>query len=369
MFLIDKYQLESNKIVYHKKILERLINWKNINQEIDFNNKDEFIELLRQKYNNENSFNNLPNLLFYGSKKNNIMDLINHFLIEIFDESINDLKKVTYEIKGYGSGNTEVDILQSNYHIIIEPKNNGFDKYLIQEVVKEYAKEQSLQFFKTKKKFKIVVINTIDNLSFYAQTYLRRTMEKYINNCKFFLISNQLSNTIEPLRSRCVSIKIPVPSDITIMNLILDISLKEKLNLTHQDCMNILQKCDGDINKVFWLIEIHHLGLEYLEPWKIYLKKIISYLSKINKNTKPNEINQILLKSRDIFYNIFISNIDVIDIIKELMINLTKLDLSPETRYNIIDETTKHEYRLKIGKRHIIHLESYLINIIQILIN
>ena len=34
----------------------------------------------------------------------------------------------------------KVMINQSRYHIIIEPNNNGFDKYLIQEIIQEYAK-------------------------------------------------------------------------------------------------------------------------------------------------------------------------------------------------------------------------------------
>ena len=35
---------------------------------------------------------------------------------------------------------TKVLIKQSNHHIIIEPNNNGFDKYLIQEIIQDYAK-------------------------------------------------------------------------------------------------------------------------------------------------------------------------------------------------------------------------------------
>ena len=75
-------------------------------------------------------------------------------LLEIYDESVHNIKEVKYTIVGYGNSKTKVDIKQSNYHIIVEPNNNGFDKYLIQEIVQEYARRQMLNIFKTKENLK-----------------------------------------------------------------------------------------------------------------------------------------------------------------------------------------------------------------------
>ena len=144
----------------------------------------------------------------YGPPGGGKGHLVNMLLEKIYDKSVNNIKEVEYTVVGYGNSKTKVDIKQSNYHIIVEPNNNGFDKYLIQEIVKEYARRQMLNIFRTKKKFKVVLVDTVDNLSYYAQASLRRTMEKYVNNCKFILLSHQLSNVIEPLRSRCLCIRI-----------------------------------------------------------------------------------------------------------------------------------------------------------------
>ena len=131
-------------------------------------------------------------------------------------------------INGYGNTKTKVNIKQSKYHIIIEPNSNGFDKYLIQEIIQDYAKIELLNILKYKKLFKIVVINKIDNLSYYAQASLRRTMEKYANTCKFIFICDQLSKIIEPLRSRCLLIRVPLPTNNQIMETLLHISIKKK---------------------------------------------------------------------------------------------------------------------------------------------
>ena len=112
-----------------------------------------------------------------------------------------ELQDVEYTISGYSNTKTKVFIKQSKYHIVIEPNNNGFDKYLIQDIIQDYARSQILNICKKMKLFKIVVIDKIDNLNYYAQASLRRTMEKYANTCKFIFISNQLSKIIEPLKN------------------------------------------------------------------------------------------------------------------------------------------------------------------------
>ena len=73
-----------------------------------------------------------------------------------------ETKDIEYVINGYSNSKEKVVIKQSKYHIIIEPNNNGFDKYLIQEIIQEYAKSKNLDIFKYKKTFKVVIINKID---------------------------------------------------------------------------------------------------------------------------------------------------------------------------------------------------------------
>ena len=151
-------------------------------------------------------------------------------LENIYDKSVHQIKKVKYTVLGYGNTKTKVDkYRQSNYHIIIEPNNNGFDKYLIQEIVQEeYTKKTNVKYFlKQEKNLKMILID-YDNLSYYAQASLRRTMEKYVNNCKFILINHQLSKVIEPIRSRCLCIRVPLPSE-TVFETLFKIASKEIL--------------------------------------------------------------------------------------------------------------------------------------------
>ena len=140
-------------------------------------------------------------------------------------------------------------IKQSKHHIIIEPNSNGFDKYLIQEIIQDYAKTELLNIMRYKKLFKIVVINKLDNLSYYAQASLRRTMEKYSDTCKFIFICDQLSKIIEPIRSRCILFRTILPTNEQIFESILKIEKEENLNLNFDDYNNIIKKSDNKIIK------------------------------------------------------------------------------------------------------------------------
>ena len=61
------------------------------------------------------------------------MELI--LLENIFGKKNIKTKDVEYTIMGYGNSKSKVKIKQSKYHIVIEPNSNGFDKYLIQEII------------------------------------------------------------------------------------------------------------------------------------------------------------------------------------------------------------------------------------------
>lgn len=55
----------------------------------------------------------------------------------------------------------------------------------------------------------MVVLNEVDRLTRDAQNALRRTMEKYMSTCRLILCCNSSTRVIEPLRSRCLSIRVP----------------------------------------------------------------------------------------------------------------------------------------------------------------
>ena len=56
------------------------------------------------------------------------------------------------------------------------------------------------------------MLTEVDRLSRQAQAALRRTMEKYSGSCRLILVCDNQSKIIDPVRSRCLGIRVGAPS-------------------------------------------------------------------------------------------------------------------------------------------------------------
>ena len=375
MFIIDKYNIETiNDIILHKNIYNKLVIGSNIN---NINKLEEFNEIIQSKsyekideFHNKKSkiyanYESMPNLLIHGPAGCGKHTLIKLLLMDIFDESINDTFTETYYIKGYGNTIVDIDIEQSKYHIIIEPNNTGFDKYLIQEIVKEYAKKKIINVSYNKYPYRVVVINNIDNLHYYAQTSLRCNMEKYHKTCRFILCASNTSKIIDPIISRCLDIRIPSPTIDDMLNLIYLILLNEKILISRKKIDNIIKAGEFNIKKTLWILQMSLYNINDFElSWKKSLDKLIDIMIEFKKPIITILNDKLITTTRTILYNIFTTNIPCIDILHEIINKIIKSNqFDTQLLYIILQISSEIETRLNKGKRSIIHLDSLMCKI------
>ena len=274
MFLIDRYSHLINNSQFNDEILNNIYD-----QVLNSTSKLEKLKKTKGIKNKidiiKASPNNLSNMIFYGKKGNSKEIIVKKLLEKIFGKKDTKIDLVEYEICGYGNVKTKVNIKQSKYHIVIEPNNNGFDKYLIQEVVKKYSNTEILNITKRSKQLKFVVINKIDKLSEYAQASLRRTIELVSDKCKFIFISDQLSRIIEPLRSRCILYRVPVLTHKMIFKIILQICISEKIKISSNKINEIIRTSDNMINISIWNLELYKNSFDYKKNWKLLLNELV----------------------------------------------------------------------------------------------
>lgn len=375
MFLVDKYNNDSNYITCHQPIIDKIINSFDAHHQI-YNNIESILNLPDDKFHKVINdleygtwrYSNFQHLIVYGQVGCGKDFLVNRLLERIYSKAGIELKEYEYTVTGYSNTKTKIMIKQSKHHIIIEPNSNGFDKYLIQEIIQDYAKSELLNILKHRKLFKIVIINKIDNLSYYAQASLRRTMEKYSNTCKFILISDQLSKIIEPLRSRCLMIRIPLPTEEQLLETLLHISDKENINISYKKLHEIIKKADNRVNNAICLLEMHKYGITYDNNWELLIDNIIYMIldTTINNNKK---LYSTMKKIREQFYILFITNISTQMMIRKIMMKLIEKIDNINLRYNIIEITSIFEQRFNQGTRHIIHIEAYVTQLIKLFTN
>lgn len=382
MFLVDKYNINDiDDIIIHKNIYRNLVIGSNYNHRlhdlnklkkiIDSKSYDEINSYHYSKQNIYKNYESMPNLLIHGPLGSGKHTLIKLLLKDIFDDTINDLFTETYYIKGYGNTVVDVEIEQSKYHLIIEPNNTGFDKYLIQEIVKEYARKKIINVSYNKYPFRIVLINNVDNLNYYAQTSLRCTMEKYHKTCRFILCGTQISKIIEPIKSRCLDVRIPAPNKDDMINLVYHILLNEKKIIPRYKIDKIIDAGGFNIKKTLWILEMFLYKIsDYELQWKKSLNKLIDLMIEFKYPNTIHLNDKLIRTTRDILYNIFTTNISGIETLYEIINKVIESNqFDTDLLHMIIQTSSETEIRLNKGKRSIIHLDAFMCKVYKLIYN
>ncbi|XWV25215.1 putative replication factor C small subunit [Tupanvirus deep ocean] len=337
MFLFEKYRPTNIKdFLFNKEILEQLMHIAS--------NED------------------IPHIIISGPPGGGKKTLVKFFLEALYDSDVNVLSKMKYNING-SSTKKEIEIMQSNYHIIIEPTNTNHDKYILQEIIKQYAMHKSFNIFKTKRKFKTIVIYNIENLANNSQSALRRTMELYAKTCRFVMVCNNLSKIFDPLRSRCRTFCVPLPSMNDISNVISHISLMEDIKLTEDEMDFILTNSNNSLKKAIWILD----SMRLKSNSTITLDEVFTIVVDLILSVRGGK-NVVKIFDDDIrtnIYNILITNIKGSEIITTLMDQLIKKIDDDEVNARIIQCASEAEYNLIHGRRDIIHIDYFVTGVMK----
>ncbi|PNY14594.1 replication factor C subunit 3-like protein [Trifolium pratense] len=251
---------------------------------------------------------------------------------------------------GSRSIDLELTTLSSANHIEMTPSDAGFqDRYIVQEIIKEMAKNRPIDT-KGKKGFKVLVLNDVDKLSREAQHSLRRTMEKYSAYCRLILCCNSSSRVTEAIRSRCLNI----------VEVLQFIGKKEGLILPSSFAARIAEKSNRNLRRAILSFETCRVqqypftDKQTIPPmdWEEYISEIAS---DIMKEQSPKRLFQV----RGKLYELLINCIPPEIILKRLLYELLR-KLDAELKHEVCHWAAYYEHRMRLGQKAIFHIEGTL---------
>jgi len=197
---------------------------------------------IKNKLNYFHEIHKIPNILFHGPSGSGKRTIVHEFINKIYNNNRENIKSfVMYVNCSHGKGIK-----------------------FIREELKFFAKTHINS--NGGNNFKSIVLLNADKLTMDAQSALRRCIELFSHNTRFFIIAEDKYNLMKPILSRFCEIYIPEP---TINN--------EIINL-YQYNLNYVFKMKDDKNlRVEWLKK----ELSKLFPQKISLEEIIALCIKL----------------------------------------------------------------------------------------
>lgn len=146
----------------------------------------------------------IPHLLFHGKSGTGKRTIVNQFIREILDH---DQKRIENNV-------LYVNCAHEKGIQFIRCEIKNFARINVQYVIPTQHTQPQNQKPKPKNEmFKIIVLQNADKLTIDAQSALRRSIEIYSNNTRFFIIVENIQKILNPILSRFCEIYVPERMD------------------------------------------------------------------------------------------------------------------------------------------------------------
>tara|TARA_R110000765_G_scaffold153638_1_gene256545 strand:- start:30 stop:665 length:636 start_codon:yes stop_codon:yes gene_type:complete len=165
------------------------------------------------------------------------------------------------------------------------------------------------------KPIKIVILDEADFLTIQAQASLRNVIETFSRTTRFILTCNFIERIIDPLQSRCQTLKIIPPSKLDIFRHLKKIVKKENIECCTSDLTTIVDNNYPDIRKMLNTIQVSTVDkILKLDKDALvsssYMVEVVKELAK--SSPKFNVIRQIIananVKDFEAFYRFLFDN-------------------------------------------------------------
>ena len=182
--------------------------------------------------------------------------------------------------------------LDCDYLYINASDERGIDT--IRDKVTSFASTASF------KSLKVVILDEADFLTINAQASLRNVIETFSRSTRFILTCNYIERIIDPLQSRCQTLKIIPPSKVEVAKHLAWILGEENISFVVDDIKNIVNQFYPDLRKMLNTIQLSIIDNKLsVDKSVLVSNNYMNLLLKELKNKKPNwrELRKIIINS------------------------------------------------------------------------
>ncbi|KAI8338400.1 P-loop containing nucleoside triphosphate hydrolase protein [Chlamydoabsidia padenii] len=153
---------------------------------------------------------------------------------------------------------------------------------------------------------KIIILDEADSMTGGAQQALRRTMEIYSNTTRFALACNQSNKIIEPIQSRCATLRYTKLSESQVLQRLQELCTAENVSNTDDGLEALIFTADGDMRQAINNLQSTHYGFGHVNgenvfkicdrPHPILIQTMIKYCADGDVRAGGDLIRELYLK-------------------------------------------------------------------------
>ena len=238
----------------------------------------------------------------------------------------------------------------SSYSSMVLELNASDDRGIdvVRERIKDFAGTQNM-FAQTNRGVKLIILDEADSMTSDAQAALRRIIEKYTSNTRFCMICNYVNKISPALQSRCTRFRFsPLKYD-QIRGRLEDIIHSEGITVTDSGVQAILNLADGDMRRVLNLLQSASMAFPEVNEDVVYLTAGAAVPAVIDKILQSLLNDDFGTSYKGLLNDTTLYGYALCDIVTELSVRISKVDLPDPVMACIIDKLSCVEHRLSHG--------------------
>ncbi len=177
------------------------------------------------------------------------------------------------------------------------------------------------------------------------------------------MVCNSPSKIIEPIRSRCLGIRIPAPSHTDVAQTLIQIARKESIQCSQEYALRISQQSDRNLRRALLMLESARAQVYpatqlspdlniVLPDWEMF---IMAMAREILQDQSPMK----LLQVRDMLYEL-LTNCIPADVILTTLTKEIMKSLDDTLKHEVTYWAAYYEHRICQGSKEIFHLEAFI---------
>ncbi|PXF47638.1 Replication factor C subunit 3 [Gracilariopsis chorda] len=307
----------------------------------------------------------VPHLLFYGPSGAGKRTRVHCVLRALFGQVV-EKKKVVHRTLKVETKQIEVTTVASAHHIEVNPSESGNnDRLVVQELIKDMASSAPLDM---KKSLKVIVLHDVDQMSQLAQQALRRTMERYSKTCRVIMVAESITKVLEPLRSRCLGIRVALPSKSDIGVVLQSVAHKEGITLPDALVQRIAETSGRNLRRALLQFEATRVSVGALElpsdaqvmlgDWEYVCQDLAVMLT---RSQTAHQLIAVRKKLQELLAHAVPGDVILRRLLEEIL-RIADDEICPE----ICRVAAKFDRNLTKGTKPIFHLEAFAARFMQI---